>query len=153
MGFWMDDMEVKKLREKLNVTWMVTCLGTWLLCYSFVSIQFLVAISTLATIEVEIAHWNFTIVSIVYGEEIWTHAPDRPTIDWIEIIYTPRTTKKWGTKFEDLRFRLFFSSGFLICFLLLHTPTNDKRKKKTSPLSPGKKTLLSTTGKVNQSEW
>ena len=139
MGFWMDDMEVKKLREKLNVTWMVTCLGTWLLCYSFVSIQFLVAISTLATIEVEIAHWNFTIVSIVYGEEIWTHAPDRPTIDWIEIIYTPRTTKKWGTKFEDLRFRLFFSSGFLICFLLLHTPTNDKRKKKNFSSLPREK--------------
>lgn len=132
---------------------MVTCLGTWLLCYSFVSIQFLVAISTLATIEVEIAHWNFhDRFDCLRGRDL--NARTGSSDDRLDGNYshtkdnTKMRNKIWGFEVSP-----FFLVRFpdLFSFVSPHTNERQEEKKQTSsPLSPGKKTLLSTAGKVNQ---
>ena len=132
---------------------MVTCLGTWLLCYSFVSIQFLVAISTLATIEVEIAHWNFhDRFDCLRGRDL--NARTGSSDDRLDGNYshtkdnTKMRNKIWGFEVSP-----FFLVRFpdLFSFVSPHTNERQEEKNKLLLLSPpGKKTLLSTTGKVNQ---
>jgi hypothetical protein len=90
--------------KKLNITWTVACLGTWLLCFCCFSIQFPVAISKSATerkwgshIEISrlIVRDCFFVVVVcflLFTKQMGvtgTHAPRiNPcrTIDWI--IYT-----------------------------------------------------------------
>jgi hypothetical protein len=124
---------------------MVTCLGTWLLCYSFVSIQFLVAISTLATIEVEIAHWNFhDRFDCLRGRDLNARtgsSDDR--LDW-NYLHTKDNTKMrnkiWGFEVSP-----FFLVRFpdLFSFVSPHTNERQEEKNKLLLLSPPGKKLFS----------